>query len=154
MRTHSVNDLKPPMSAAVCSCLQRDNVEAQIIGSDPVRCGLTGGYDVDGFEPGLCQFWPSSDGKLGAPKPVTVPAIGIKMHLRRNFGVLQGEEVNSGVLYDERWRSFLGDVNLGIRRKVLFRKRQVARINDYRKIGTAANLVGVIDRIVESLFEC
>ena len=56
-------------------------------------------------------------------------------------------------LNDERWRSFLGDVNLGIGRKVLFRKRQVTRINDYRKVGTAANLVSVIDRIVESLFE-
>ncbi len=44
-------------------------------------------------------------------------------------------------------------MNLGIGCKVLFRKRQVARINDYRKIGTAANLVGIIDRIVESLFE-
>jgi len=117
---------------------------------------------VDGLEPGLCQFWPSSDGKLGAPKSVTVSAIGIKMHLPRNFGVLQGEELDGGVfdmhrivlgLNDERWRSFLGDVNLGIGCKDLFRKRQVARINDYRKIGTAANLVGVIDRIVESLFE-
>ncbi len=43
------------------------------------------------------NFGHAGDGKLGAPKSVTVSAIGIEMHLRRNFGVLQGEEVNGGV---------------------------------------------------------
>ena len=54
-------------------------------------------------------------------------------------------------LGDERGRSLFGWMDFGIRREVLLGEGQVARVEDYRKVGTATELVGGIDGIVEAL---
>ncbi len=88
--------------------------------------------------------------------------LGIEMHLRRNLGILQSLKVHDGILHmhrivlrlnDKSRRSLAGYMNIRIRRKVLLRKRQVARIDDDSEIGTAADLVRGIDRIVKSMLE-
>ncbi len=88
--------------------------------------------------------------------------LGIEMHLRRNLGILQSLKVHDGILHvhriilrlnDKSRRSLAGYMNIRIRRKVLFRERQVAGIDNDGEIGTAAYLIRRIVRIVKSMLE-
>ena len=46
-----------------------------------------------------------------------------------------------------------GRMNLGIGRHVLLGKGEIAGIDHHGEVGTAAQLIGCIDRIVEALVE-
>src|ERR1700722_10290826 len=56
-------------------------------------------------------------------------------------------------LHQERGRSLIGRMNVGIRCVVLVRERKIAGIDDGRKVGTATKLVCRVQRIVKSLVE-
>ncbi len=56
-------------------------------------------------------------------------------------------------LHDERRRRLLRRMDVRIRREILFRNREIARINNHRKIGPATKLIGRIDRIVKTLIK-
>ena len=89
-------------------------------------------------------------------------ALSIDVQLGGNLGILQREEIDDGVFYmdwivlslhQECGRSLIGGMNVGIRRVVLVRKGKKAGIDDDRKIGTTAELVGGVQWIVKSLVE-
>ena len=88
--------------------------------------------------------------------------LSVEVHFGRNLGVLEGEKIDGRILdvhpivfglHDKRWWSFLGNVDLRIRREVLLREGEIARIDDHREVRAATKLIGSIDRIVEALIE-
>ena len=118
--------------------------------------------DVDCLQPRLRQLRPASNWQLRAPQSIAVPAMGVKMHLGWNVGVLQSLKVHDGIFHvhrivlrlnDKSRRSLAGDVNLRIRREILFLEREVARVDDQREIGTATDLVRRIDMFIKPLLE-
>src|SRR5580700_4184705 len=54
-------------------------------------------------------------------------------------------------LHQERGRSLIGRMNVGIQRVVLVREGKIAGIDDGRKVGAATKLVCRVQRIVKSL---
>src|ERR1700677_2301576 len=88
--------------------------------------------------------------------------LGINVQLRRDLGILQGKEIDNGILYmnwivlclhQERRRSLIGWMNVGIGRVVLVREGKIAGIDDDRKVGAATKLVCRVQRIVKPLVE-
>ena len=88
--------------------------------------------------------------------------LGVDVQFGGNLGVLQREEVYGGVfdmhgivlgLDDEGGRRFVGDMDIGVGREVLFGEREVAGIDDHGEVRAAAELVSGIDRLVEALIE-
>jgi hypothetical protein len=116
------------------------------------------------LQPRFHQRWPTRNGKLCAAQSIPVPALRVYVHLRRNFGVLQGKKIHRGVfnvdrivfrLHDERRRGLFGRTNVRIRRKVLLRDCQITGINDHREIRPATHLVSRIDRLkLEACMVC
>src|SRR5580658_340802 len=84
------------------------------------------------------------------------------MHFGRDLGVLQGQKVDGGVfdmhriifgLQNKRWRRLSSHVNLRIGRKVLLGESEVAGIDDHGEVRPATDLIGGIDRIIETLLK-
>src|SRR5580704_16783753 len=130
----------------------------------PPTCNSTRGgrQDLDGVHPSFHQLRPCCNWKLGSPKPISVAALSIQMHLGRNLGVLQGKKIDSRVLYvhriilclnDERGRSLLRRMYVRIGREVLLRYCEITWINDHRKIRAATYFVSCINGIVQPLSE-
>lgn len=85
---------------------------------------------VHGHQPSLDQFGPDGYRERGAAKAVAVSTFRVDVQFGGNLRVLQGLEIHRSVfdvdrivfgLHDERWRSFVGDVDIGIGRHVLLR---------------------------------
>ena len=73
-------------------------------------------------------------------------ALGIDVQLGRYLGILKSEKIDDSIFYmdrivlglhQERWRGLIGWVNVGIRRVVLVREREIARIDNYGKVRAA-----------------
>lgn len=56
-------------------------------------------------------------------------------------------------LHDKRGRRLRGNAYFRVRRKVLFRERQVSGIDNYSEIRTAAQLICRIDGTVQAMVE-
>src|SRR5208337_2922658 len=117
---------------------------------------------LNGDQPGFHQLGPAGDWQRGAPQAVAMSACRVDVQFRRDLGILQRLEVNGRVfhvhrivlgLHDERWRRFIANVNVGIRREVLFFERQIARIDDHGEVRPATHLICGIHGIIEALLE-
>lgn len=141
--------------------------QSNIAGQDSVNRlssgpNIRGRSDSDRVQPGLDKLRPGGDRQPGVAEAVAVSALGIDMHFGGHFGFLQGHEVDDGVfdmdriilgLEDETGRGFARHRNVGIKCEVLVCKRKVSGIDDHSEVGTAAQLVSGIHRIVQALIE-
>jgi len=91
-----------------------------------------------------------------------MPALSVHVQLRRHLGIFQCKKIDHGILHvywivfglnDKRRRRLRDREDLGIEREVLFRQRQIGRIDQHRKIRPATQVVGGVDEAVESLLE-
>src|SRR5579864_3596562 len=91
-----------------------------------------------------------------------MPSLCVEVHLDWYAGVLQSQKIDSRILHvhriilclhDERWWRLLRYMNLRIRREVLFRKGQIARIDDDCEVGPATQLISRINRVIKPLIK-
>ena len=91
-----------------------------------------------------------------------MPSPSVEVHLNRHAGVLQSQIVDSRILHvhwiilrlhNERWWRLLRYMDLRIRREVLFRKRQISRINDNGEVRPATQLISRINRVIKPLIK-
>src|SRR4029077_10567496 len=100
---------------------------------------LDGRQHVDRVQPGFDALRPRRHRQLRTPQSVSMPSPSVEVDLNRHASVLQSQIVDSRILHvdriilclhDERWWRLLRHMDLRIGREVLFRKRQISRIND------------------------
>ena len=112
------------------------------------------------MQPYLCGLRPGGYWELGGAEAVAVAAFGVDVQLGGDFCFLELEEIDDGVfdmdrvvfgLDDEGGRGVGGGVDVGVGREVFVGEREIAGIDDEREVGTAAELVGGVDRVVQAL---
>jgi len=117
---------------------------------------------LDRVQPSLDKFGPVCDWEIRKAESPTVSTVRVDMKLGGDLGVLEREEVDSGVfdvdgivfgLNDEGGRSFLCGMDISVGREVLFGEGEVAGVDDDGEVGAAAFVVGGIDDWVEALIE-
>ncbi len=113
------------------------------------------------MQPGIYCIWPGGYGEIGdAAEAVAVAALGVEVELRGDVDGLEREEVCGGVFYvdcvvfglnDDCGRGLGVGMDVELVEEGVFGVGEIAGIDDYGEVGTAAELVGSVDGGVEAL---